>query len=89
MSEIIKGISNLFASIFQVLEGTIKTIVNTIIGAISTVLDVIIGLFKSLFSLAEGVVGLVIGKYTMFQNENRGRKRVSCQKEKSRADKTF
>lgn len=80
MSEIIKGISNLFASIFQVLEGTIKTIVNTIIGAISTVLDVIIGLFKSLFSLAEGVIGLVIGKYTIFQNENRGRKEYLVKK---------
>jgi hypothetical protein len=62
MSDIVKGIGNLIASIFQVIEGAVSAVVNTVVTAFQAVFNVIVGAFKSVFSLAEGVVGLIVGK---------------------------
>ena len=63
MSDLVKGIGNVITSIFQVIEGAITAVVNTIIIAFQTVADVIVGTFKSVFNLTEGAVGLVVGMF--------------------------
>jgi hypothetical protein len=64
MSDIVKGLGNMVASIFQVIQGAITTVVNVIVTAFQSVFDVIVSTFKGVFNLAEGVVGLVVGKVT-------------------------
>ncbi|KAH0841860.1 hypothetical protein FOPE_07132 [Fonsecaea pedrosoi] len=57
MSEIVKGVSNLFASVFEIITGIFITAFNIFEGA----LDAVIGLLKNTFNLAEGVLGFLIG----------------------------
>ncbi|KAK5463026.1 hypothetical protein LTS15_002738 [Exophiala xenobiotica] len=57
MSDIAKGVGNLFAAVVDIIKGIFATVFNVFQAAISTV----IGLFKNVFNLAEGVVGFIIG----------------------------
>jgi hypothetical protein len=57
MSDIVKGVGNLFASIFEIFKGIIVGIFNIFEGA----LNAVIGLVKNTFNLAEGVIGFLIG----------------------------
>ncbi|EXJ93989.1 hypothetical protein A1O1_02382 [Capronia coronata CBS 617.96] len=57
MSDLAKGVGNLFASVVEIIKGIFTTILHLFEGAVNTV----IGLFKSVFNLAEGVVGFIIG----------------------------
>jgi hypothetical protein len=58
MSDIAKGISNLFASVFEIVKGLFTTAFNLFEGA----LNAVIGLIKNTFNLAEGVLGFIIGR---------------------------
>jgi hypothetical protein len=58
MSDIAKGVGNLFAAVVDIIKGIFATVFNVFQAAINTVL----GLFKNVFNLAEGVVGFIIGK---------------------------
>ncbi|KIX98664.1 uncharacterized protein Z520_05965 [Fonsecaea multimorphosa CBS 102226] len=57
MSDIAKGVSNLVASIFEIIKGIFVTVYNVFEGA----LNAVIGLLKNTFNLAEGVLGFLIG----------------------------
>merc|ERR1711964_557737 len=57
MSDIAKGVGNLFAAVVDIIKGIFATVFNLFQTAINTV----IGLFKNVFNLAEGVVGFIIG----------------------------
>ena len=57
MSDIAKGVGNLFASVVEIIKGIFATIFNVFQGA----LNAVIGLFKSVFGLFEGVLGFIIG----------------------------
>ncbi|KAK4940701.1 hypothetical protein LTR10_019211 [Elasticomyces elasticus] len=57
MSDIAKGVGNLFYSVLEIIQGIVSTIFSVFQGAINTVL----GLFKNVFNLAEGVLGFIIG----------------------------
>ncbi|KIW99307.1 uncharacterized protein Z519_00970 [Cladophialophora bantiana CBS 173.52] len=57
MSDIVKGVSNLFASIFEIIRGIFVTVFNIFEGA----LNAAIGLLKNTFNVAEGVLGFIIG----------------------------
>ena len=63
MSSIVTGISNLVASVFEIIQGLFVTVFNVFEGA----LNAVIGLIKNTFNLAEGVLGFVIGKAYVFQ----------------------
>jgi hypothetical protein len=58
MSDIAKGVGNLFAAVVDIIKGIFATVFNVFQAAINTV----IGLFKNVFNLAEGVVGFIIGE---------------------------
>jgi len=60
MSDIVKGVGNLFYSVLEIIQGIFSTILSVFQGAINTVL----GLFKNVFNLAEGVVGFIIGMWS-------------------------
>jgi phage-related protein len=62
MSDIVKGIGNLFASLFEIITGVIGTAINAVTSTISAVIDVFIGIITNLFNIAEGVAGLILGK---------------------------
>ncbi|KAL2413215.1 hypothetical protein ABEF95_004293 [Exophiala dermatitidis] len=57
MSDIAKGVGNLFASVAEIIRGIFATIFGLFGHAINTV----IGLFKGVFNLAEGAIGFIIG----------------------------
>ncbi|EXJ92239.1 hypothetical protein A1O3_00789 [Capronia epimyces CBS 606.96] len=57
MSDLVKGIGNLLASIVDIIKGLFVTVFHLFEGAVNTV----IGVFKGVFNLAEGVVGFIIG----------------------------
>ncbi|KAJ9625993.1 uncharacterized protein PV06_01595 [Exophiala oligosperma] len=57
MSDIAKGVGNLFAAVFDIIKGIFTTILNVISGAINAA----VGLVKNVFNMAEGVVGFIIG----------------------------
>ncbi|EXJ76539.1 uncharacterized protein A1O5_01047 [Cladophialophora psammophila CBS 110553] len=57
MSDIVKGVSNLFASIFEIIRGIFVTVFNIFEGA----LNAAIGLLKNTFNAAEGVLGFIVG----------------------------
>ncbi len=59
MSDIAKGVGNLFASVVEIIKG----IVTTIFGLFQGALNAAIGLLKNVFNLAEGVLGFIIGKF--------------------------
>lgn len=59
MSDIAKGVGNLFAAVFDIIKGIFTTILNVISGAINAA----VGLVKNVFNMAEGVVGFIIGKF--------------------------
>ncbi|KAJ4507900.1 hypothetical protein HRR80_005942 [Exophiala dermatitidis] len=58
MSDIAKGVGNLFASFAEIIRG----IFATIFGLFGTAINTVIGLFKGVFNLAEGAIGFIIGK---------------------------
>jgi len=57
MSDIVKGIQHLIASLFDIIKGIFTTALHVSEGAVSAV----VGLIKSVFSMAEGIVGFIIG----------------------------
>jgi len=57
MSDIVKGISNLLASLFEIIKGIFTTALHVAEGAVSAV----VGLIKNVFNMAEGIVGFIIG----------------------------
>lgn len=57
MSDIVKGVSDLLASLVEIIKGIFVTIFNVAEGSIKAVL----GLFKNIFNMAEGIVGFIIG----------------------------
>jgi phage-related protein len=59
MSDIAKGVGNLFASVLEIIKGLFTTAFNLFEGA----LNAVIGLIKNTFNLAEGVLGFIIGMY--------------------------
>ena len=65
MSDIAKGVGNLFAAVVDIIKGIFATVFNVFQTAINTV----IGLFKNVFNLAEGVVGFIIGKISQLQRD--------------------
>lgn len=65
MSDIAKGVGNLFTSVLEIIKGIFTTIFSVFEGAVSTV----IGLFKNVFNLAEGVVGFIIGMWSQRAEE--------------------
>lgn len=58
MSDIIKGFSNLVASIFEIFKGFLTTV----FGAVESALGLVVGIFRNLFNVAEGFVGFILGK---------------------------
>merc|ERR1711964_151820 len=54
MSDIIQGFTNLVQSFFQIIYGTVSTVVSTIVGV-----------FQSAFNVSEGIVGVVFGNLTL------------------------
>lgn len=68
MSEIIKGLANLVQSFFQIIYGTISTVVSTIVGTVEAAFRFVIGLFQSVFNVSEGIVGLIIGTLHSLQS---------------------
>ncbi|KAJ9616994.1 hypothetical protein H2200_000715 [Cladophialophora chaetospira] len=70
MSDIVKGIGNLFASIAEIFKGIFSTIFDVIRGIFVTIfnlfqgaINAVIGLVKETFNLAEGAVGFIIGNF--------------------------
>jgi phage-related protein len=58
MSDIIKGFSNLIASIVEIFKG----VFSTAFGAVESALGLVVGIFRNLFNVAEGFIGFILGK---------------------------
>lgn len=65
MAEIIKGLTNLVQSFFQIIYGTVATVVNTVVGTFEAAINFVVGLIKSVFNVSEDLLKLIVGKSRM------------------------
>lgn len=65
MSDIIKGLTNLVESFFQIIYGTISAVVNTIVSTLQAAFAFIVSIVQGAFNISEGVVGLILGKFPL------------------------
>ncbi|ETN43975.1 uncharacterized protein HMPREF1541_10840 [Cyphellophora europaea CBS 101466] len=65
MAEIVKGLTNLVQSFFQIIYGTVSTVVSTIVNTLEAAFNFVVGIFQSAFNVSEGIVGLVLGNLTL------------------------
>ncbi len=66
MSAIVKGLGDLVGSILEIFKG----ILSTIVGAFQTVLNLFANVIKNLFSATEGILGFILGQYTLMRERN-------------------
>ncbi|KEF51527.1 uncharacterized protein A1O9_12444 [Exophiala aquamarina CBS 119918] len=59
MSDIAKGVGDLFASIVEIVKEIFITIIHVFEGAFNAV----VGIFKGVFNMTEGVLGFIIGNF--------------------------
>ncbi|KPI42137.1 uncharacterized protein AB675_5340 [Cyphellophora attinorum] len=61
MSSIVKGLTDLVQGVFNIIYGTIATIVNTVLGTFEAAVNFVVSLIKGVFNISEDILKLIVG----------------------------
>jgi phage-related protein len=67
MSSIVKGLTDLVQGVFNIIYGTIATIVNTVLGTFEAAINFVVSLIKGVFNISEDLLKLIVGTYSYHQ----------------------
>lgn len=71
MAELVKGIANLFQSLFQIVYGAVATVVSAVVGTFEAAVNFVVSLIKGVFNVSEDLLKLIVGTYILLvQNQN-------------------